>query len=175
MSDKSQKLFKYHKNAATALIKLRGDGYSFLELDSIYQILIYQLDCTEVYTEIIHKELSSDEMVYHIKEFFKTSGLPIGSVVFDIEDEEDGRNLNALEKAIFRENGSVWIIHKNDADPFPSNPHAHKLDSFVKLHLGNGKLYRKTQVYGQLPKKELERLRDKIAKGMKDIVLPVLE
>ena len=39
--------------------------------------------------------------------------------------------------------GECWIIHKNDRDPFPSNPHAHNYDSFAAygLDLGTGRLY----------------------------------
>jgi len=41
--------------------------------------------------------------------------------------------------------GEVWRIHKNDADPFPSVPHAHNLETGVVLHLGTGDLYDKNR------------------------------
>lgn len=37
--------------------------------------------------------------------------------------------------------GAVWYIHRYDADPFPSNPHAHNAEQNVKLDLSNGKCY----------------------------------
>jgi hypothetical protein len=37
--------------------------------------------------------------------------------------------------------GHIWRILVNDADPFPSNPHAHNLESGLKLDLGDGRLY----------------------------------
>jgi hypothetical protein len=42
--------------------------------------------------------------------------------------------------------GEVWRVHKNDPDPYPSNPHAHCIAGakrFVgcKLHLGSAALY----------------------------------
>jgi hypothetical protein len=33
-----------------------------------------------------------------------------------------------------------WTVHKYDADPFPSNPHAHNYAQRLKLHLENGDL-----------------------------------
>ncbi len=44
------------------------------------------------------------------------------------------------EKRI-KHNGEVWQINKYDADPFPSNPHAHNLETGLKIHLGNGGVY----------------------------------
>ncbi|MES2521400.1 MAG: hypothetical protein V4617_01790 [Gemmatimonadota bacterium] len=47
-----------------------------------------------------------------------------------------------------------WRIHKNDADPFPSNPHAHCLGYPLKLHLGTGVLYKKRKVHSSVPWKD---------------------
>jgi len=58
--------------------------------------------------------------------------------------------------------GQVWTIHKNDADPFPSLPHAHSYSTGLTLHLGNGKLYSRRQTVGQVSRKDLLRLRDSI-------------
>lgn len=46
----------------------------------------------------------------------------------------------------YRVGGEVWRVHKADADPFPSSPHAHCVGGaarFVgyKLHLGTAELY----------------------------------
>ena len=46
----------------------------------------------------------------------------------------------------YRVNGEVWRVHKFDADPFPSRPHAHCVSGakrFVgrKLHLGTRELF----------------------------------
>jgi hypothetical protein len=43
-----------------------------------------------------------------------------------------------------RVNGERWRIHKSDADPNPSNPHAHCVagkHKGCKLHLGTRQLY----------------------------------
>lgn len=46
----------------------------------------------------------------------------------------------------YRVKGEVWRVHKSDADPYPSNPHAHCVggaNRFVGLtmHLGTAELY----------------------------------
>lgn len=53
----------------------------------------------------------------------------------------EGRHKRKLEEATFKSDGSIWRIHRNDADPFPSNPHAHNLETGLKLDLRNGLLY----------------------------------
>lgn len=47
-----------------------------------------------------------------------------------------------IEKKNYRVNGEVWVVHKNDIDPFPSSPHAHNYDQNLVMHLGNGRMYR---------------------------------
>ncbi len=58
--------------------------------------------------------------------------------------------------------GEKWRIHKYDADPFPALPHAHNLYNGYKLDLSNGNLYRRRQFVGQLPRKDLLLLRDRV-------------
>jgi hypothetical protein len=58
--------------------------------------------------------------------------------------------------------GDVWVIHRNDADPHPSSPHAHNYEKNLKLHLGNGDLYRRTELVGKIQKKHLLAIREKI-------------
>jgi hypothetical protein len=37
--------------------------------------------------------------------------------------------------------GCIWRIRKNDTEPFPSNPHAHNLESGLRLDLSSGGLF----------------------------------
>lgn len=55
----------------------------------------------------------------------------------------------------------IWRIHKYDLDPFPSNPHAHLIDSNIKMDLTNGKCYKGKKYIITIPKKELLKLREK--------------
>lgn len=46
----------------------------------------------------------------------------------------------------YKVGGDIWRVHLNDADPYPSKPHAHCIAGtkrFIgkKLHLGTGQLF----------------------------------
>ncbi|EOK5946970.1 hypothetical protein ACWOWW_004303 [Vibrio vulnificus] len=70
---------------------------------------------------------------------------------------------NGVERAFLEEQikykGERWVVHKNDADPFPSTPHAHNYETMLKLHLGNGDLYYGTRKVGKIKKKDFIKLR----------------
>ena len=66
------------------------------------------------------------------------------------------------KKVRVKGNGLIWIIHKNDKDPFPSNPHAHCIDQNLKLDLSNGKYYRNRKLKGRIKKKDFLSLRSKL-------------
>jgi len=64
------------------------------------------------------------------------------------------------ERAQVKADGIIWVLHKYDLDPFPSNPHAHNIKNGLKLHLGNGQIYRKTVPVDKLPKKTVIKIRE---------------
>ena len=76
-------------------------------------------------------------------------------------------------KADVKMKGQRWRVYQNDADPFPSDPHAHNLDQIVKLHLGTGGLYRGRKLKDVLPRKHFLDLRERFSAI--GIVLPPLE
>jgi len=60
--------------------------------------------------------------------------------------------------------GEIWRVHKNDADPFPSVPHAHNYESGVVLHLGSGEMFNKNrQSIGSIGCKKLLQVRSKLS------------
>lgn len=67
-------------------------------------------------------------------------------------------------KANVRVRGEVWTIHKYDADPFPSNPHAHNFDQNLKLDLTTGDCYRSRRFVCKIPRKELIEIRSSFEK-----------
>lgn len=89
---------------------------------------------------------------------------------FDESIIPEGTERALLEEKV-KHKGEIWLIHKYDADPFPSNPHAHNHESNLKLHLGTGDLYLGKKVVGSLSKKNFGALREKI----KHVVLPSIE
>lgn len=59
--------------------------------------------------------------------------------------------------------GEIWRVHKNDADGFPSIPHAHNYETGVVLDLGNGTIYdRNRNRIGTLGCKKLLLIRGKL-------------
>jgi hypothetical protein len=77
-----------------------------------------------------------------------------------------------LDEQTVKSKGEIWVIHKYDKDPFPSNPHAHNEQTGQKLDLSNGDLYDgKNNYQGKnISKKNLLLLRSKVKK----ITLPTL-
>lgn len=67
-------------------------------------------------------------------------------------------------KARIKNNNIVWVIHRYDADPFPSNPHAHNIDNNIKLDLSNGQCYQNKKKIHTINKKELLEIRSKAEK-----------
>ncbi|MBZ6072942.1 hypothetical protein [Aeromonas schubertii] len=89
---------------------------------------------------------------------FESSILPSGTSCF-------------INKKKYKVKGEVWVVHKNDVDPFPSSPHAHNYDQNLVMHLGNGNLYRGREFIVQAKRKDFLTLRSLI----KNVELPKLE
>lgn len=79
----------------------------------------------------------------------------------------------------FKVSGEVWRVHKSDADPHPSNPHAHciggaKRNVGCTLHLGTAELYRKRDALGRfLDPTQFERLIELIRPKFPGVALPL--
>jgi hypothetical protein len=79
----------------------------------------------------------------------------------------------------YRVAGEVWRVHKGDADPYPSKPHAHCIagaNRFVglTLHLGTAELYDKRKPLGRfLSRYQFDRLIELIRPKFPEITLPL--
>lgn len=88
----------------------------------------------------------------------------------------DGRYI--LEED-YRVKGEVWRVHKSDADPFPSNPHAHCVGGAQRfigctLHLGTAELYSGHKPLGRrLEAKQFARLIELIKPKFPGVTLPL--
>jgi hypothetical protein len=72
---------------------------------------------------------------------------------------------NLLSEQRIKNDGEIWIIHNNDADPFSSNPHPHHLRMGYKLDLANGNLYDKmTFLEKSIARKDPLAIRKKVKK-----------
>jgi hypothetical protein len=85
-------------------------------------------------------------------------------VTVGLLEMQDAKGRFLIQKD-YRVSGEVWRVHKSDADPYPSSPHAHCIggaDRFIgyKLHPGTAELYdKKNKALGFfLEKKKFLRL-----------------
>lgn len=163
MTQRQKNLEMYLRNSGAALFLLEKKGYTFLSSNSLYEVLAYHLDHSETPTDVIHEQLTVSQIVQLYEDYICDSGSIVGEVTFDI-DVVNYHQQDSLEKATVKLNGKIWRIHLHDADPFPSNPHAHLVGTPLKLHLGNGFLYNRRILLGKVPKKEFTRLKNKIKK-----------
>jgi hypothetical protein len=88
----------------------------------------------------------------------------------------DGKHI--LEED-FKVDGEIWRVHKSDADPYPSNPHAHCIGGKARfvgctLHLGTAQLYRKREPLGRrMEENQFMRLIELIRPKFPGIKLPL--
>jgi hypothetical protein len=113
----------------------------------------------------------------------------IGSIILDDTNDyvdvtvgllemQDDKDRVRLQKD-YRVSGEVWRVHKADADPYPSKPHAHCIGGSarfigLKLHLGTAGLYQKNEWTGYfLERKSFDRLINLIQPTFPSIPLPL--
>jgi hypothetical protein len=174
MSERENLLKGYINNANAATEYLNAMGISYTS-DEIYRILIYEYDCCEIYAEIFYKGLTKEQIIADIVAYQSTNGDRAGVIKLSDSILPDDLFEDELEKARIKMSGEIWEIHMNDKDTFPSNPHAHNYERQLKLHLGNGRLYRKTEWIDKIRPKEFKLLRMVIEENIAGIKLPPLE
>jgi hypothetical protein len=91
----------------------------------------------------------------------------------------NAKGLMILEED-YRVGGEVWRVHKSDADPYPSRPHAHCIDGcrrFVgcKLHLGTRQLFAPNNkpLDRFLDQRQFDRLIELVRPKFPDVILPL--
>lgn len=120
--------------------------------------------------DLLALNLDSEKMLNVLGSFDFRWLSPIAQVSFDSSIIPEGVPIRFVE-ALIKHRNEIWLVYQNDADPFPSQPHAHNGENDLKLHLGNGNLYRKREVVGKIRFKDLMVIREKLA----HITLPPLE
>jgi len=109
-------------------------------------------------THWTQKRILSALANYDFRRFFP---ILLAQVRFDNSIIPPGSIRSLVEETV-RCNGEVWRIHRNDADPFPSNPHGHNLQSGCKLHLGTGELFLRRHFVGKISRKDLVAIRHRL-------------
>lgn len=170
MANIEDQLISYIKEATIAratLSQLKG-----VELESIeIQIALCEklnLNSTQ-YIELLNKSLTSEKMIDLLRDYTFLKPEVIGEIELEESILPEGTPKLLTEQTI-KVKGEIWVIHKSDADPFPSTPHAHNYASGVSLHLGTGEFFKKRESRGYLDCKKLNIIRDKV----KQHALPAL-
>jgi len=136
---------------------------SVLGLDEIFDLLDRDIDGSEIIS--LRADCDFDRLRPEILCEIDLDGsiIPVGVPV-------------RLTEAEVKLKGEKWTVHRYDADPFPSNPHAHCYAQRLKLHLGNGSLYQnKSRLScGTMPVKDFLKLRDLVTQKNASIELPPL-
>ena len=165
------KYFREELKKARAKLELFY-GRSFSD-DELYPALAIYYDLSDMPPNIIFKRLSSIQMIDALKDYDFVSRIPIGSIVIEKTIIPSGFP-RLSQRALIKVEGELWRIHLYDKNPFPSNPHAHNLETNLRLHLGSGELFQKRQLVGKIAKKDLLLIRERINNVLKDLVLPEL-
>jgi hypothetical protein len=120
----------------------------------------FSLDDT---ADLLGLNLTRDSMLLALEEYDFRKFFPVvlAKVFFEDSIIPPGAPQKLEEKWV-RHHGQLWQINRNDADPWPSNPHAHNLESGYKLDLSTGKLFFKTRDVGErVSRKDLLAIREK--------------
>lgn len=171
MDELEKKLISYIREmniAKATLSQLKG-----AELDSmeVQLALCNKLNIQSMQpVDLLNQNLSSEKMIELLWDYNFAKPDVVGQIELDESILPEGTPKLLTEQTV-KVKGEVWVIHKNDEDPFPSTPHAHNYDSGISLHLGTGEFFKKRTSKGFLECKKLKLVREKI----KDHELPLLD
>ena len=159
------------RRAATALSEIHGFTINPTDVqDALLNVLNLERS-----TDLLDQNLTPESIITLLRDYkFRVDQGPlIAEIKLDVSIIPLAA-VQLLEEETIRHQGEIWRVHKNDADPWPSIPHAHNLESFLVLHLGTGEMFNpnnRKKVVGKIGKKQLNLLRDKLTK----FELPPLE
>jgi len=162
LSESIRSLIEATADAGKALSAKSGLPLEYAHIqDALVEVM--ELDSPE---ELLDKELSAVAIAAILENYDFHRLFPKQIAVIHFEDSIiPDRTSRKLIEVTVRANGEVWRIHQNDADPRPSNPHGHNLESGLKLHLGTGELFQGTRNTGEkVRRKHLEAIRAKLSK-----------
>lgn len=167
MTEKEAKIFNHNKRFDGATKVLEEKFVRSFTPEYLSSLLGHYFERDDVHLFLIFNDnIGKIDLV----EILSNEILSVSGYVEFESDEFDFLLEGKIEKATIKSNGYQWVIHKNDADPFPSSPHAHEFNLNVKLDLRTGVMYQKRRQVGFLTKKEFARLKEKIVQ--KGISLP---
>jgi len=172
-TDNRIQVFMENSNkACAALVIIQG-----IQIDAgDVQLALMELFGIKDESELPEKNLSASQIIELLFDYdFRRSDPEIlAQVTLEKSIVPDGMVYLLTEKTV-RHGGEIWRIHKCDADPFPSNPHAHNVETGLKLDLATGGLYLKKQLVKTITMKELQDIRKKATELGVDSLPPLRE
>jgi hypothetical protein len=167
--EKLIRILKILENTAIRLSEISGIRLDSFDIQ-IAAVRYYELDDS---ISLLELDITEDVLVDDLANFDFQMLRPkiIGEIIL-FDDLFPKNIIRLIEEQIIKEKGNKWFVHKNDADPFPSNPHAHNYEKGWTLDLGTGKLYIRRDEVGQISKKNFLKIRKLLEK--KQIALPTL-
>lgn len=168
----SENIVKYNQESAKAISVLsEQNGIEISDLE--FQVALgSKLGYSRTKSHyILSHELSAEQMIELIQNFSFERPEILAETTFEESIIPEGIPAPLNEQKL-KSKGEIWYIHKYDADPFPSNPHAHNSETGYKVHLGTGELFdaQNNPLKQSIRKKDLIALRALVTKT----ALPVL-
>jgi hypothetical protein len=163
---------RFVHEAEIAAESLRRQQNLAIACEHIQAALMEKLRINDA-THLLPLKLDAQEMLsslkgYNFRRFFPEH---LGEIEIEESIIPSGCVRRLVEQTI-RLGGEIWRIYRNDADPFPSSPHAHNVESGLTLHLGTGELFLRRKYAGEkVERKRLVALRQRI----RNLPLPPLE
>lgn len=160
--DLEARLLAFLRAGNAAAAQLRGVHGLPITINHVQEALEEVLAVEDAH-ELLRQPLDAAEMIRSLGSYPFAALFPeiLGEIVIE-RSVLPAQTIRRLDERTVKVAGEIWRIHKNDADPFPSNPHAHNLESGLKLHLGTGGLFRKRVLVDHIGPKDLEAIREKL-------------
>ena len=161
MQDAERRICAFIRSSAEARIILSQSKGMEIDSDEIQLALMETLKTVEP-ADLLEQDLSADQIVEALWQFdFRKYHPEILAEILLTHSIVPRGTARLLTEVTVKHKGERWRIHKNDVDPFPSNPHGDSPDVGLKLDLTSGDLYRKRECVGKITKKHLMIIRVK--------------
>jgi hypothetical protein len=157
-----QRIESFLAALAEAIPRLQASSPITID-DASVEVALVDVQGVEDGPDLLEEEWTAERIVSRLQsyDFRKLHPVLLEQIQLEASIVPAGVIRNLREERV-KSNGEVWVIHKNDADPFPSIPHAHNYESGHKLHLGTGELFIRKECVGRIKKNDLLMLRSKI-------------
>ena len=172
ISDPSKSINWFVRETTLAAATLSEIRQMNVTPDKVREALLHAYGIEEQ-VDLLPLKLTHQDILERLQSFDFDSLEPLTEIEFDTSIIPPDIPTLLVEAEVKHKN-EIWRIYKTDADPFPSNPHAHETQTGYKLHLGNGGLYKRRDLIGKIRNKDLLAIREAVTRRVHGIILPPL-